>query len=268
MDYSSLISPAALRAVRDGIPSNPSESFYVVPTTGGTLSYADIMSRAERETRQASRDHVREPSGLSEDDFYDARTTVPSVESLDRQTAGSVRRTATLSADTKTVNGKTMEELSLENQALKHLADKLSKRLHVFELSSQSSSAALAQSIRSLQRSPLTTPENSGRGGSARGASDDKTKARIAELEEILKKTDRENQRRRDDNTKLRETLRTYRARWDKLKEGAKARREGTNASTKPDTIKEAEEAEVELGPPVEPEQETGISAVEPIEQE
>src|SRR5271156_1306154 len=36
LDYSQLISQAALRAVRNGVPtSNPAESFYVVPTEGG-----------------------------------------------------------------------------------------------------------------------------------------------------------------------------------------------------------------------------------------
>ena len=49
VDYSQLISRAALNALRDGpAHHNPAESFYVVPTTGGTISYAEVMSRAER----------------------------------------------------------------------------------------------------------------------------------------------------------------------------------------------------------------------------
>ena len=255
MDYSSLFSRAALRAVRDGAPSNPAESFYVVPTTGGTISYAEIMSRAERESKHAPRGYNREPSGLSEDDFHDARTTAPSVESLDLKASTSGRKGGLLSPDTKTVAGKTMEELALENQALKHLSDTLSRKLHVFELSSQSSSAALAQSIRSLQRSPMTTPENSGRGTKLVG--DDRMKARVTELEDILKKSDRENQRRRDENAKLKETLKSYRAKWDKLKESARSRRErpAPGGTTAADT-NDVEAPEVELGAPVEPDRE------------
>lgn len=53
MNYSTMISRAALRAVSRNDKSspygNPAESFYVVPTTGGTTSYAEIMTRADRE---------------------------------------------------------------------------------------------------------------------------------------------------------------------------------------------------------------------------
>lgn len=261
LEYSHLISPAALRAVRDEGPSNPAESFYVVTPTGGTVSYAEIMSRAERENKRASWGHTREPSGLNEDDFFDARTTVPSIESLDQKTPTGKKKRAVLSQDSKTVAGKTMEELALENQALKHLADTLSKRLHVFELSAQSSSAALAQSIRSLQRSPLTTPENSGRGPSGRGVVDEKLKTRIAELEEILKNSDRENQKRKEENAKLKDTVLRYREKWEKLKEGARARREGLaggekEAVTGSGSSRGVDNPMVLLGAPVEPEQE------------
>ena len=133
--------------------------------------------------------------------------------------------------DVPTFGGKTMEELALENQALKHLSDTLSKRLHVFELSAQSSSAALAQSIRSLQRSPAGTPENSrGRdestssSGKGKGV-DERARARIVELEEILRKNDRELQKREKENAKLKDVVVRYREKWEKLKEGARARR-------------------------------------------
>jgi hypothetical protein len=233
VDYSQLISRAALRAVSGGNPSNPSESFYVVPTTGGTISYAEIMSRAEREEARAGfRSHSRQTSNLtniSEDDFVDARSTIlPSQPSRFARSRG---------AEEVKVNGKTMEELALENQALKHLSDTLSKRLHVFEMSAQTSSAALAQSIRSLHnRSPMLSPQNS-RGKPISGKSifgldnpnagaDEATQRRITELEEILRKSDAKARKKDEENAKLKETIVKYRDKWDSLKAGAKARRE------------------------------------------
>jgi hypothetical protein len=261
IDYSALISRAALRAVRDGIPSNPTESFYVVPTTGGTISYAEIMNRAERESSRHH--HNRTLSGISEDDFFEARTTADSASPTkpsSRSPNTKPKKGALLSNDTKTVGGKTMEELALENQALKHLSDTLSKRLHVFELSAQSSSAALAQSIRSLHLSPLNTPENS-RDSRGRKAgvveADAKARARITELEEVLRKSDREIARRREENSKLKETVLRYREKWEKLKEGARARRdvgsvEKDGAGGKGGTAS----PNLGLGAPVEPETE------------
>ncbi|KAF2456456.1 hypothetical protein BDY21DRAFT_372550 [Lineolata rhizophorae] len=47
-DLSTLISRAALRALRDDHPAlGPGESFYVVPTSGGTVSYAGIVARGD-----------------------------------------------------------------------------------------------------------------------------------------------------------------------------------------------------------------------------
>lgn len=231
MDYFQLISRAALRAVNsNGYPSNPSESFYVVPTTGGTTSYAEIMNRADREEIRTLRNHHRHTSDLSnitEDDFLDARSTILP----DRQASTGNRRGTTNEAK---VNGKTMEELALENETLKHLSDTLSRRLHVFEMSSQTSTAALAQSIRSMPRSPLATPENSRKNvtkdtdqdtRSKSGA--DRTSTRIQELEEILKRTDAKARKREEENLKLRETVGKYKEKWDNLKAGAKARRAG-----------------------------------------
>ena len=235
MDYSQLISRAALRAVNSsGYPSNPAESFYVVPTTGGTISYAEIMNRADREEIRALRSHHRHTSNLSnitEDDFVDARSTILPDRRTSTGTGTGNRRGTT---NEPKVNGKTMEELALENETLKHLSDTLSRRLHVFEMSSQTSTAALAQSIRSMPRSPLATPEHSRKAASRETEQDtntrsgkDGTSTRIEELEEILRKADAKARKREEENVKLRETLGKYREKWDTLKAGAKARREG-----------------------------------------
>lgn len=239
VDYSQLISRAALRAV-SGNPNNshnPSESFYVVPTTGGTISYAEIMNRAEREEIRGLRHH-RQASNLtniSEDDFVDAQSTIlPNSRTREQPTNPNLGRFRRGAPDEAKVGGKTMEELSLENQALKHLSDTLSRRLHVFEMSAQTSTAALTQSIRSLHMSPLTTPllspENSRGKNSGRpldtGGADEGLLRRIAELEEILRKSDARTRKKEEENAKLKETISKYKEKWESLKAGAKARRE------------------------------------------
>lgn len=240
VDYSQLISKAALRAVATNRDAsiNPSESFYVVPTTGGTISYAEIMSRAEREESRGLRGHHRQTSTLSnisEDDFVDAQSTLI-THPRSRESGGAnqpLGRFRNHGPNEAKVGGKTMEELAMENQALKHLSDTLSRRLHMFEMSSQTATTALAQSVRSIHRSPLTTPlltpENSRGKNSSRpldiGADDGLTR-RIAELEDILKKSDARARKKDDENAKLRETINKYKEKWESLKAGAKARRE------------------------------------------
>jgi hypothetical protein len=235
MDYSHLISNAAFRAV-SALPDTPGptsgkieDSFYYVPTAGGTMSYAEMVNRADREEARSLRGHHRQASNLSnisEDDFVDAPSEQPSTH---------IRRGMT---SERKVDSKTMEELALENQALKHITDTLSRRLHVFEMSSQTSTAALAQSIRSLPRSPVMTPTTSRnkakqpvtKSSSVASTSEEPASDRIAELEEILRKSDARVKKRDAENEKLRAAVEKYRDKWDSLKAGAKARRERQQA--------------------------------------
>ncbi|KAI9870100.1 MAG: hypothetical protein M1830_004685 [Pleopsidium flavum] len=178
-DVTRIFSKAALRAVKEesgGYGFGGAESFYVVPTTGGTISYAGILSRAER-ARLENDDHA--------DEFVDARETP-------------------VSPNTKR-NTKTMEELQLENQALRALSDQLSKRLHMWEVNAQSSSMALQQSLRAI-------------GG------DEKVK----ELEEQITAGRKEMEKIGRENEKLRGVVARYRDKWEKLKQGARDRREGS----------------------------------------
>ena len=268
VDYSQLISHAALRAVSDSTSNNPSESFYVVPTTGGTISYAEIMSRAEREEARAGfrSSHHRRTSNLtniSEDDFVDAQSTIlPHGPRGSGEQPSRFRRNA---QEEVKVNGKTMEELSMENQALKHLSDTLSKRLHVFEMSAQTSSAALVQSIRSLHnRSPMLSPESS-RGKPISGKTmvgldsgpEEATHRRIADLEEILRKSDARARKKEEENVKLKEAISRYREKWESLKAGAKARRErerggGGRRSSEAGSRRHGPEKASEEGPEIE----------------
>lgn len=242
LDVSRLFSRAALRSIQDtpgASPGNAAESFYVVPTTGGTMSYAGILTRAEKEARRNSLDD-------GEDDFVDAREVPSSPEMLQSAAKKSpARRTRDAPSKFTTLqNPKTMEELHMENQALKQLSDTLSKRLHMWEVNAQSSSMALQQSLRAMHHHNTGSTDNIPHGLSAAtsiaGPSMSESDPRVKELEDIVRRGEQELERVGRENDKLKNVLGRYRDRWEKLKEGAKTRRESRAAdgegSQKPDT--------------------------------
>lgn len=230
-DINRLYSRSALRAIRDssGGNGNTAESFYVVPTTGGTVSYAGILNRAEREARRTSFEEA-------EEDFVDARETPPSPElrhSVSAAKGGKLGRGN--DKFTSLQNPKTMEELQMENQALKHLSDTLSKRLHMWEVNAQSSSMALQQSLKAMHHQHNTTsPEQHPQhpptvptpiAPLSRTESNADHEQRIKELEDMIHRSEAELKKVGHENEKLKTTIGRYRERWEKLKEGAKTRR-------------------------------------------
>ncbi|KAL5003208.1 hypothetical protein BDV10DRAFT_155907 [Aspergillus recurvatus] len=237
-DISKIFSRAALKAIREsggGMGTgNPAESFYVVPTTGGTVSYAGILTRAEREARRNSVDDA-------EDDFVDARETPSSPEML-QGSKGKIKGKPGRGSD-KLMSlqpPKTLEELQMENQALRHLSDTLSKRLHMWEVNAQSSSMALQQSLKAMHHQNIPSPEHGPQSASAvsspptglstAAAAPTEQEQRIRELEEILCQHEKELEKVGRENEKLHNVLGRYRDRWEKLKEGAKSRRAESKA--------------------------------------
>ena len=217
-DLTKYISRAALRAsARDGQSGN--DSFYVVPTTGHTASYAQIMSFDQKERRRmAASIHSENPDVFSEpneeEDFVDARETpMPTSPSFTRK--GSSRKLSGRDLENK------VEELDMENKSLKDCIDKLSKRLHAFEMSAQQSSMALQESMRLMRPMSPAREQASDRGG------DDALQRRVLELEEHVALGGKEIDRLGKENEKLKTVVARYRERWEKLKEGAKTRREG-----------------------------------------
>ncbi len=217
-DLTKYISRAALRAsARDGQSGN--DSFYVVPTTGHTVSYAQIMSFDQKEKRRiAASMHSENPDLFTdpaeEDDFVDARETpIPTSPSFSRK--GSVRKPIGRDLENK------VEELDMENKSLKDCIDKLSKRLHAFEMSAQQSSMALQESMRLMRPMSPAREQVSSRGG------DEVLKRRVLELEEHVALGGKEIERLGKENEKLKTVVARYRERWEKLKEGAKTRRDG-----------------------------------------
>ena len=159
-DVKSLISPAALNALQRHGNIGPGESFYIIPTSGGTASYANIVTR---EQRYARRQH--QLSNISEDDaaeFVDAHETQPSRPP--NRGLISVRE----------------EELQLENDTLKQVLDQVSHRLQAFESHAQDASmAALTQSMASVR----TT--HSAAHSSAPKQTDDDLQAAMKEIQKL-----------------------------------------------------------------------------------
>jgi regulator of replication initiation timing len=221
-DLTKYISRAALRASAHPAPGN--ESFYVVPSTGHTVSYAGILSFAEKEKRRmAASIHAENPDLFDDpddDDFVDAHETPePPSPGLIKRLGGS-RSRARGGQDLENV----VEELYMENKSLKDCVDKLSRRLQAFEMSAQSSSLALQESMRMMRpSSPSVIPPYIPTGGSD---NEMKSAARISMLEERVATNEEEIQKLRKENEKLKDVLGKYRERWEKLKEGAKTRRE------------------------------------------
>ncbi|KAK4237103.1 hypothetical protein C8A03DRAFT_34958 [Achaetomium macrosporum] len=218
-DLSKIYSRATLRSLeRDGHGTN--DSFYVVPPSGHTASYASILNHERKEKRRMAAsthsggdDNNEDVEG--EDDFVDARESqVPAPHSP------TFRKRLGKSRSEKELRN-VIEELHLENASLKDVLDKLSKRLHAFELNSQSSHMALAQSLR-LQRPD--SPTGSGV-AAAPVTGEEALRRRNRELEEQLAEMVKRMQSLEKDHLKLQLTVEKYRERWEQLKAGAKARR-------------------------------------------
>lgn len=205
-----IYSSAALRVLREdgGAGFGVQDSFYWVPPTGGTASYANII------TGRGGHDaHVPETIEEDAEEFVDARENPgpPSPRSL----RGSVREKAR--KDIKSAGGKTMEELELENTTLRQLLDSQSRRLQMWEASAQAQSLAFSQSLRSARGQTTAEP-----------ADED---ARVRELEELLRteraerdRLEHRNEKMERENEKLLGVLSRYRSQWERLKEGARRR--------------------------------------------
>ena len=217
-DLTKFISRAALRA--SAHPAQGGDSFYVVPTTGHTVSYANILSFAEKEKRRmAASMHSTDP-GLFDDpdheDFVDAHET-PMPPSPGFKKFGGKGKPSGIKELENVV-----EELYIENKSLKDCIDQLSKRLHAFEMSAQQSSIALQESMRMMRpSSPAPLPSVS-KGGEIEA----KLTRKIRSLEEQVEAGEKEMRKLAKENEKLQSVIARYRDRWEKLKEGAKTRRE------------------------------------------
>lgn len=186
-DLSTLISRPALRALRDeaGFPLTH-ESFYVVPPSGGTESYAGILRQrgglpedgpqipspilelpndetgsGELGAKQRSSRH----STGSQDEFVDARESFGPPSPHGTRSSGNIKGRKAQPRSTLAAYGsqKTSEELEGENTALRQLLDtqsrvleKQGKRLQMWEAQSQSQTAGLMAQSFMVTRTPTS----------------------------------------------------------------------------------------------------------------
>ncbi|KAJ4983235.1 hypothetical protein SVAN01_11292 [Stagonosporopsis vannaccii] len=262
-DLAALISKPALRALRSdgGAPLNPNESFYLVPTSGGTVTYASMLQGPGSQPHHLN--PIDEGSGSlkgSQDEFVDAQESVgpPSPTSArrprSRSSAGQVTSQRSIPAG-RGAGLKTLEELALENETLKALVDNQAKRIQMWETNSQNQFNALAQSFRArppprlssdpnalahalslgsnalpaLPSPPLPTTHSSSSTPQSPSATDPATAKRIADLEarlaaqsHRLEDLSSANAQLARQNEKDKLVIGRYREQWEKLKAGAR----------------------------------------------
>lgn len=218
-DVSRFFSPAALKAVREDTGAAVAESFYVVPTSGGTVSYRDMLSTAGQTGRQGS--------GLSNvdeaEEFVDARE-VPGTASFEgvkpaRHSRSRANTAKGLSVGDEKAQQDTLNELT----HWKALAMETGERLRAFEMNAQRESIMHASMFRATSQPPGLKRD------STRGSADDKSRiqeleVRLAELQGQVEKEGEENHRLSKENKKLEAVLSKYRKKFEELKDSARER--------------------------------------------
>lgn len=226
-DLNKIYSKAALRSIyRDG--HLPTDSFYVVPTSGHTVSYANILNFDQKEKRRAMAASIHSSDAgaydLDEEGFVDAR------ESQMTLSPSTKRRVGKSQTEKELYN--VIEELNTENTGLKDMLDKVTKRLSAFEASAQHNRLAMVDSMR-LPRPSSPTTQSSGN-----HASDDALRRRNRELEEELAKAMKQFETLEKDNSNLQRTVDKYRKKWQEVIAGAKERRERRDTTSTQSTDK------------------------------
>lgn len=201
-DVKKIYSKAALNAIEEdhkqrglqGQAFGPTESFYVVQTAGGTLSYADI-AKAQSQS----------PNALGIDDeeaFVDAREAQPPSPRHSR--------TASLPHRRDFGSARTREELELENTTLKQTLGELASRLANFEAHAQDASmAALTHSMVNFRQQGTT-------------AGDAGPTGRIKLLERRIEQQAEQREKLEDLARKQEKKIRAYHSKWEEIKKNAR----------------------------------------------
>ena len=282
-DLAALISKPALRALREDGAPGPNESFYLVPTSSGAVTYASILRdpnapNAPNTQLNAIDEGSGSLRGSSHEEFVDARENVgpPSPTKARRPPSrGNSSTSVTPQRSIPAGRGsglKTMEELALENDTLKSVIDKQAKRIQMWELNSQNSFNALAQSFRArgpgrgssdpnalahalasqgintlpalpshpIPGHPRQQPTSPGQPPTS--APDADAAKRIAELEARVASQDAKyndllsaNEKLAKQNERDKQVLSRYREQWEKLKAGARKKEQERRERKVPD---------------------------------
>jgi regulator of replication initiation timing len=203
----------------NNLENQGAESFYVVPYSGGTASYANVARRADSKEEDKPRRDDEEARYAGHD--------------------------------------KTLEELQLENVTLRRTLEQLSRNMSKWQRKTRESEKELKSSIMALSKSGAASKGINDILSQAQRRSwlhvpneeeDDETYSegrRIGEMELIkeearekvlelddrvkilereLRERDAELERMHRENEKLRKTVQKFKDRWDALREGAKKR--------------------------------------------
>ncbi|KAF8477499.1 hypothetical protein BDZ91DRAFT_26632 [Kalaharituber pfeilii] len=202
------------------------ESYYVVPQTKSGHSHPTSYA--------AIADRTTSPPPDSTEDYSPLRPKKTEY----RRVRGPVDTNVTETIPEGDEGGgdggnssKTMEELILENQQLRHLTDTLSRRLHTWEVNARDSRAM-------LDRSLMLYRNKSGDGASFGAAGDDRSAERekelqreiqtlngkLADLEAELDDVREQLEREKKENERSTKKANYYKERWDKLKMDALAK--------------------------------------------
>ncbi|RPB20101.1 hypothetical protein L211DRAFT_870851 [Terfezia boudieri ATCC MYA-4762] len=213
------------RSARPGWQGN--ESYYVVPTTKGDktfpVSYAAVAGRAPSPPQEVS------------EDFSPLRPKKTDGGRRTRATADiSITETIPEGDESKADldQGKTMEELMLENQQLRQATDNLSRRLHTWEVNARDSRAMLDRSLMLYRNKPGSEGGSFGSVGDDRTADREKElqmeirslSGKVVELEAELEQLKLELDREKKENERSTKKANYYKERWDKLKMDARAK--------------------------------------------
>jgi len=245
------------RGLEKGWPTNDpngGESFYVVPVTGGTLSYAGVVRRDASPASQNS--PIDDFESLPRDLCSRALSPPPQTQNL---------RDAGLAG-----HAKTKEELQLENTGLRQTIDHMSRTMQSWQRKTRESENMLKNSLMALSKTnnrdnpdagidilnqvqrkswlhvPYDEPDDvefsEGRAAVVVGGEsewekerererseaeeeEDDREVRIAALERDLAEARVENEKLARENERLGRIVEKFKIKWEKLKEGARSKR-------------------------------------------
>ncbi|KAF8253917.1 hypothetical protein K440DRAFT_618441 [Wilcoxina mikolae CBS 423.85] len=230
------------------VPGAGGESFYVVPYSGGTMSYANVVQRTPT-TVEEEKDKTTRHSRS-----YPTQQSAPSSPRQHRD-----EETAKFAG-----HDKTLEELQLENSTLRRTLEHVSRKMNHFEQKTRESEKEIKSSILALsktrgagqindifsqaqRRSWLHVPNedeeeetySEGRRVGELEAERETVRdmeTRVKLLEQELRSRNGEMERIRQENEKLTKV----KERWDALREGAKKRERNSRGGTKLAKVSEA----------------------------
>ena len=195
----------------------------MVPTTKGEktfpVSYAAVAGRAPSPPQELSEDSS--PLRPKKTDGG-RRTNISTTETIPE---GDESR-----ADLD--QGKTMEELMLENQQLRQATDNLSRRLHTWEVNARDSRAMLDRSLMLYRNKSGTEGGSFGSMGDDRTADREKElqieirslSGKLVELEAEIEQLKSALDSEKKENERSTKKANYYKERWDKLKMDARAK--------------------------------------------